>query len=173
MLPCCLLCSHSVGGTSTSILTWHFAYKSLANHTQCAHACVYNYITTHTPLPTTRLNTSREVYLCSWQECKVGQNHIYAVYIKYFWQGNRRGGRRRPEIEVLLKCELSMGAPAGNNQAQYPEVLLIALELECCQLGRTRLILRDVNPIFNHHYLIPHHPLTWFVSFLYESSTFQ
>ena len=65
-----------------------------------------------------------------------------------------------------------MGAPASNNQAQYPEVLLIALELECCQLGRTRLILRDVNPIFNHHYLIPHHPLTWFVSFLYESSTF-
>jgi hypothetical protein len=58
-----------------------------------------------------------------------------------------RGGRRRPEKGVLLKCELSMGAPAGNNQAQYPEVL-IALELECCQLGRTRLILRDMNPIF-------------------------
>ena len=33
-----------------------------------------------------------------------------------------RGGRRRPEKGVLLKCELSMGAPAGNNQAQYPEV---------------------------------------------------
>jgi hypothetical protein len=23
---------------------------------------------------------------------------------------------------VLLKCEINMGAPAGNNQAQYPEV---------------------------------------------------
>jgi hypothetical protein len=23
---------------------------------------------------------------------------------------------------VLLKCKLSMGAPAGKNQAQYPEV---------------------------------------------------
>jgi len=31
---------------------------------------------------------------------------------------------------VLLKCELSMGTPAGNNQAQYPEG---APELECCQ----------------------------------------
>jgi len=35
---------------------------------------------------------------------------------------------------VLLKCELSMVARTGNNQAQYPEVvLLIAPELECCQ----------------------------------------
>jgi len=31
-----------------------------------------------------------------------------------------RGGRRRPLKGVLLKCELSMGAPAGKNQAQYP-----------------------------------------------------
>ena len=23
---------------------------------------------------------------------------------------------------VLMNCELSMGAPAGNNEAQYPEV---------------------------------------------------
>ena len=33
-----------------------------------------------------------------------------------------RGDWRRPGKGVLLKCELSMGAPAGNNQAQYPEV---------------------------------------------------
>jgi hypothetical protein len=59
---------------------------------------------------------------------------------------------------VLLKCGLSMGAPAGNNQAQYPE--LIAPELECCQLGDQCLILCDVNPIFHHHSLISHHPLT-------------
>ena len=31
-----------------------------------------------------------------------------------------RGGQRRPQTGVLLKCELSMGAPADNNQAQYP-----------------------------------------------------
>jgi len=31
------------------------------------------------------------------------------------------GGQRRPPMGVLVKCELSMGAPAGNNQAQYPE----------------------------------------------------
>ena len=73
---------------------------------------------------------------------------------------NTRGGRRRPGKGVLFKCELSMGAPSGNNKAQYPEELLMALELECCQLGRTRLILRDVNPIFHHHFLISHHPLT-------------
>jgi len=40
-----------------------------------------------------------------------------------------RGGRRRPEKGVLLKCELNMGAPAGNNQAQYQEVVMIALEI--------------------------------------------
>jgi len=33
-----------------------------------------------------------------------------------------RGGQRRPLLGVLLKCELSMGALAGNNQAQNPEV---------------------------------------------------
>jgi|AntDeeMinimDraft_5_1070356.scaffolds.fasta_scaffold126021_1 hypothetical protein len=81
----------------------------------------------------------------------------YSLHVLMY---NARGGQRRPEKGVLSKFELSMGVPAGNNQAQYPEVLLIALELECCQLGRTRLILRDVNPIFHHHSLISHHPLT-------------
>jgi hypothetical protein len=33
---------------------------------------------------------------------------------------------------VFLKSELSMVAKTGNNQAQFPEVLLIASELECC-----------------------------------------
>jgi len=51
--------------------------------------------------------------------------------------------------------------------------LLISPELDCSQLGKQYLILRGVNPIFHHHYLISHHPLTWFVSFLYESSTWQ
>ena len=37
-----------------------------------------------------------------------------------------RGGRQRPEKGVLLKCELSMGAQAGNNQAQNPEVAVSA-----------------------------------------------
>ena len=85
---------------------------------------------------------------------------------------NGRGGRRRPEKGVLLKCELRMGAPASNNQAQYPEVLLIALELECCQLGQKCLFACGVNPIFHHHSLTSHHPLTCFVLFLYESSKF-
>jgi hypothetical protein len=63
--------------------------------TQCVCACVYRH--TH--------HVSR-----------AGQNHTFMVFIRYF----SRGGRRRPEKGVLLKCELSMGAPAGNNQAQYP-----------------------------------------------------
>jgi len=70
------------------------------------------------------------------------EGHIYT-----FWGCGKvrdftRGGRQRPEKRVLLKCELSMGAPAGNNQAQYPEVALIALELECCQLGKMSVCLR-------------------------------
>jgi hypothetical protein len=51
--------------------------------------------------------------------------------------------------------------------------LLIAPELECCQLADQCLIARGMNPISHHHSLISHHPLTWFVSFLYESSIIQ
>jgi hypothetical protein len=80
------------------------------------------------------------------------------------------GGHLRPQMGVLLKCELSTGHPAGYNQVQDPEV---APKLENSQFRRTRLIARDVNPIFHHQFLISHHPLTWFVSILYESFTFH
>jgi hypothetical protein len=33
-----------------------------------------------------------------------------------------RGGHLRPQTGVVLKCELSMVAKTGNNQAQFPEV---------------------------------------------------
>jgi hypothetical protein len=56
---------------------------------------------------------------------------------------------------VLLKCELSMGTPAGDNQAQYPEV---APELECCQYGQTFLFASGANPIFHHKFSIAGHP---------------
>jgi len=29
----------------------------------------------------------KSIYLCM---CRVGQNHIYTVYIRYFWQGNHQ-----------------------------------------------------------------------------------
>jgi hypothetical protein len=51
--------------------------------------------------------------------------------------------------------------------------LLRTTELEKCQLRGPCLIVCGVNPIFHHHSLISHHSLTWFVSFLYESSTFH
>jgi hypothetical protein len=43
---------------------------------------------------------------------------LYAVYMTVYLQ---RGSAEVPN-GVLLKYELSMGAPPGNNQAQYPEV---------------------------------------------------
>ena len=35
-----------------------------------------------------------------------------------------RGGHLRPQMGVFLRCELSVVAGTGNNQAQYPEVAL-------------------------------------------------
>ena len=35
---------------------------------------------------------------------------------------NSRGVHLRPQMGVFLKCELSMVAKTGNNQAQFPEV---------------------------------------------------
>ena len=46
-------------------------------------------------------------------------------------------------------------------------------ELDNCQFRRTHLIARSVNPIFHHHSLISHYPLTLSMSLLYESSTFN
>jgi len=53
-----------------------------------------------------------------------------------------------------------------------PRGILATPELENYQFRRTRLIARSVNPNFDHHSFISHHPLTWFVSFLYESSIY-
>ena len=39
-------------------------------------------------------------------------------------------------------------------------------------VAATCLIARGVDPIFHHHSLISHHPLTWFVSLVHGSSTF-
>jgi hypothetical protein len=44
-----------------------------------------------------------------------------------FWKENPEGVNGGPRVH--LKCELSMVAGTGNNQAQYPEVLLIAPDL--------------------------------------------
>jgi hypothetical protein len=45
--------------------------------------------------------------LCSW--------------LFLLWEVSK-GGHLRSQTGVLLKCELSMVAGTGNNQAQYPEV---------------------------------------------------
>jgi len=58
-----------------------------------------------------------------------------------------------------------MGAPAGNIQAQYPEV---APELECCQLGHTGLIARGVNPTFHCQSTRTHHLQHQSGSFLFK-----
>ena len=39
---------------------------------------------------TVYIHSSGQPYLCviSLSNCRVGQNHVYSVYIRYFWQGN-------------------------------------------------------------------------------------
>ena len=57
------------------------------------HECVC--ICANENVMNSHVNVIQHVYLCMYMcvccvVCRVGQNYIYTVYIRYFWQGNHQ-----------------------------------------------------------------------------------
>jgi len=73
---------------------------------------------------------------------------------------------------VLLKCEINMGAPAGNNQAQYPEVAADSTWAWMLPVGAKVSVSLRRKPYFSPQILsrpptLPHHIIFGVIESLY------
>jgi len=76
---------------------------------------------------------------------RVGQNHIYTVYIQYFWQGNQEiYGHTRCIYTVLANPTHAAGPPFGHgdvtNGAHVGDKALLEVRSETCALLQTTSI---------------------------------
>ena len=72
----------------TKYVSCHWCFVSLMSHTKYIHS-QHDWRRRLCSLVATP-NTIMETEMSWWVNCRVGQNHIYTVYIRYFWQGNHQ-----------------------------------------------------------------------------------